>query len=96
MSTTFTQDIEAERFVLRDEDGALLSAVDYSINRQSVIALTHVFTPPALRGHGYAGQAVEQAVTLISHQGGLRIRPTCWYAARWFERHPEWNSILAD
>lgn len=93
--TVFRQDTESERFVLRDEEGALLSAVDYRVNGP-VIALTHVFTPPALRGRGWAAEAMRHTVDHIAQQGDLRVRPSCWYAARWFERHPERASLLVD
>ena len=47
----------------------------------------------ALRGQGVAGQLMEAAVDQIRSEG-LKARPICSYAAKWFEKHPEQGDLL--
>lgn len=95
MTTTLTDDQANSRYLLRDASGKLLSAVDYARNGDS-IALTHVFTPAPLRGHGYAADLMRAVVDELRTDARVgTVRPTCWYAAQWFDRHPEHADLLA-
>ena len=46
-----------------------------------------------LRGQGVAGKLVRAAVAKLKAQG-LQAKTSCWYAAQWFERHPEEQGLL--
>ncbi len=58
------------------------------------LIISHVFTPPALRGGGVASQLM-QAIVQQAQQERLRIQPICSYAAIWMKRHPEHEALLA-
>jgi len=59
------------------------------------LAITHTFTPPALRGKGIAGDLVAGFLD-DARARGLRIRPVCSYVVAYFQRHPEQRDLLAD
>ena len=74
------------------EDG-LLAFANY-VRQGEVLILPHVEADPALRGKGAAGRLMEGVVAQARAEG-LKIRPTCSYAAAWMRRHPEEQDLLA-
>jgi len=59
-----------------------------------VVVIPHVEAPEALRGTGAAGRLME-GIAAHARAEGLKIVPTCSYAAAWFRRHPEAGDLLA-
>lgn len=55
----------------------------------------HTYTPPAMRGNGYAGALVERLIADARGEG-LRIVPRCPFVAKQFDQHPEWADVKAD
>lgn len=58
-----------------------------------VADINHTFVDDSLRGKGIAGQLMEKAVEKIEADG-LKVRTTCSYAAKWFEKHTEKSGLL--
>lgn len=87
-----TNEKDASRYSLT-RDGVLVSVLDYR-NDGRTIALTRVFTIPTFRGNGHAAKVVEGAVADIESRGDRQVDPVCWYAAEWFEQHPEHAGML--
>lgn len=54
----------------------------------------HTLVPREIGGQGVAARLVEKLVSDAREQG-FRIRPTCSYVERKFERNPEWNDLRA-
>jgi uncharacterized protein len=88
----FADEPDASRYALHRGDD-LVSIIDYRDDGRS-LAMTRVFTVPTFRGHGYAAEIVARAVTELEARGDREVIPVCWYAAEWFERHPEHAGIL--
>lgn len=88
----FTDEKDASRYTLHRGDD-LVSVLDYRDDGHTV-ALTRAYTIPNHRGHGYAGELVERAVSSIESEGARRVIPVCWYVADWFAAHPERERIL--
>lgn len=59
-----------------------------------VVDVDHTFVDPSLRGQGVAGELMARAVQAI-RATDRKARPTCSYAATWFERHPSEHDLLA-
>jgi len=57
------------------------------------LIVSHVESPPALRGKGTAARLMEGIVT-IAREKNLKIVPLCSYAALWFRRHPDRGDVL--
>ncbi|RKE63977.1 GNAT family N-acetyltransferase [Microbacterium sp. AG238] len=89
---TFTHEKDASRYTLH-RGGDLVSVLDYRDDGRTV-ALTRAYTIPTFRGHGYAAEVVERAVSDIEGAGDRTISPVCWYVDAWFEAHPDRAGIL--
>lgn len=60
-----------------------------------ILVLPHVEAPLALRGTGAAGELM-RGVMEIARREGLKVIPTCGYAASWIRRHQEYTDLLAN
>ncbi|MDY4041012.1 MAG: GNAT family N-acetyltransferase [Collinsella sp.] len=74
--------------------GEVVAEVTFPTVEPGVAEINHTFVDESLRGQGIAGELLERAVAVIERDG-KRARPTCSYAVRWFERHPERADLLA-
>ncbi len=71
------------------------AVVDYRVAADGALILDHTFTPASMRGQGIAGQLVRAAVE-YARRTGVKVRPRCSYAVRFFERHPEFRDLLHE
>ena len=71
---------------------ALLDGGGRAIDEDTV-DINHTFVDESLRGQGMAGKLMEAAVNQIQSQGKKAV-PTCSYAVKWFEKHPEYNKLV--
>lgn len=62
--------------------------------RGEALVIPHVESPVPLRGKGTAGRLME-GLAALARAEGLKLIPTCSYAALWFRRHPAWSDVLA-
>ena len=83
---------EPGRIFATGEDGRLLAEVTFP-EREGAAEIDHTFVDPSLRGQGVAGQLLQAAADTLRAQG-RKARPTCFYAVRWFETHPEYADLL--
>lgn len=65
--------------------------VEY-IPRGGAIVIAHTIVPPAIEGRGVAA-ALVQAAYDYARENGLKVIPSCYYAAMWSRRHPEYADI---
>jgi len=78
----FTAEVDGHRILL-----------DYGAS-DGVMKIMHTTVPHALRGRGLAGQLVRAALD-HARAAGLKVVPSCSYAAEWIERHPEYGDLVA-
>ena len=83
---------ESGRISAMDETGKLLAEVTFP-EQEGLAVINHTFVDDSLRGQGVAGQLLRAAVDEVRAQG-KQTRTSCWYAAQWFERHPEEQDLL--
>lgn len=83
---------ETGRISARDESGKLLAEVTFP-DRDGAAEIDHTFVDPSLEGRGVAGQLLQAAADALRAEG-RKVRPTCSYAVRWFEKHPEQRDLL--
>jgi predicted GNAT family acetyltransferase len=86
-----TDNVEKRRFEL--SEAGRLAFADYWL-QGDVVTLPHVEADPALRGSGAAGRLMEGVLALLRSRG-LKVRPTCSYAAAYIRRHPEHQDLLS-
>ena len=73
------------RIFAQDETGKLVAEITFPTVAEGVADINHTFVDESLRGQGVAGELKAQ---------GLQAKTSCWYAAQWFERHPEEQGLL--
>ena len=78
------------RFVVR-VDGLVAELV--YVRRGEVLDIQHIFTPPPLRRREIAARLTEAAFAYARSEG-LRVVPTCSYAALYVERHPDVRALV--
>ena len=78
---------ETGRVYAQDAAGTLIAEITFPAEN-GVATIDHTFVDGSLRGQGVAGQLVRAAVADI-RAAGLKARPTCSYAVKWFDQHPE-------
>ena len=88
-----------DQLVLVDNDGApkkrfelhigdKIAFIDYIINKQGVIYLTHTEVPVGLEGQGVGSAIVSKTLDFIRLQN-LKMAPLCPFVAAYLKRHPE-------
>ena len=82
------------RIYAEDPAGNCIAEITFPAVRPGVWNIDHTFVGPSLRGQGAADQLV-RAVLARAEAEGAKLTATCYYAAAWFARHPEHQSILA-
>jgi predicted GNAT family acetyltransferase len=76
---------QLSRFELAVEGQLAFAAYQLAPGRMIV---THVETPPSLRGRGIAS-AVARGVLKAARQRGLAVTPRCRFMAAYVRRHPD-------
>lgn len=74
-------------------DGERIGFVAYRRDGD-VVDLPHTEVNPLHGGQGHAARVVEFALRDIE-ESGLRVTPTCPYIARFIERRPEFQPLVA-
>jgi predicted GNAT family acetyltransferase len=83
-------DKQNSSFVIKIDN--LLSYVSYNLNK-NIMELYTTYTPPQLRGRGFAEKVVKAALE-FAQENNLKIIPTCSYVRIFIERHPEYNHLI--
>ncbi len=86
------QNAEQNRFEIW-VDGELAGVLDYRREGDTWV-LPHTEVQPAFEGRGLAGELV-QATLDQARTDGLTVVPACPYVARWIERHPDYQDLVA-
>lgn len=92
MDLLITHDETAQRFVCV-VDGHPCT-VEYE-TKGTVMDVYRTFVHPALRGRGIA-ERLTSATVDHARKHGHKIRPSCSYTARFFQRHPEHREVLDE
>lgn len=72
----------------------LLSLVDYR-KREDVFLVTHTEVPLRLEGRGIAAAMTKVLLNYI-RDNGYKVHPICPYTKIYIQRHPEYESIVAQ
>lgn len=80
------------RIFALDETGKLLAEVTFP-EREGLAVIDHTFVDASLRGQGVADRLL-RAVADTLRREGRKAKPTCSYAVRWFQTHPEEQDLL--
>ncbi|MFL9584968.1 GNAT family N-acetyltransferase [Stenotrophomonas sp. AB1(2024)] len=84
-------DLAHHRFQARIQ--GYLALLDYQIQRRRMV-ITHTEVPEAIGGRGIAGELTKVALR-YARDKQLKVVPKCAYAEQFFERHAEYQDLLA-
>lgn len=84
---------EKHKIYLKDDQNHMLAVVTFPKQSEGVVNIDHTFVDPSLRGQGVAGKLMEAAVAYF-RSANIKAKPTCSYAVKWFEEHPECADVL--
>lgn len=80
------------RFEIGDPAG--LSLLQY-VRKGDAVHLTHTEVPKALEGQGRAS-ALTHAALEAAKRDGVKVVPSCPFAAAYVRRHPEYAALVAS
>ena len=83
---------EMNRFETEIDDHQAI--IEYSV-MPNILSLNHIEVDKELAGKGVASEMTE-TVLLQIEQRGLKVIPICPFIKKYIQKHPEWNSIIAD
>lgn len=81
---------QPEQHLFRTEVDGRTAFVEYRLF-DDYLDIIHTIVPPPIEGRGIAA-ALVKATYEYAKENGFKPKATCWYAARWLERHPEMNA----
>lgn len=81
------------RIYLSDGQGNTLAEVTWKDLGSQTIEINHTYVDDSLRGQGVAGKLMKAAADRLRSQN-MKAVPTCSYAVKWFEKHPEYKELL--
>ena len=85
---------EPGRIFALGEDGKLLAEITFPTGEDGVAYIGVKYLPmERLSMEPSASQLVRAAAAELRAQG-KRAKTSCWYAAQWFEKHPQEQDLL--
>lgn len=83
---------EPNRIFALNDQGNCIAEVTFPQEGEAV-NINRTFVDPSLRGQGVAGKLME-AVVQVLQEKNQKAKPTCSYAVKWFEKHPQYAHLL--
>ncbi len=84
-----------DRIYLEGEDHKVLAFVSFPSVNDTIVDAKHTYVDPSLRGQGVGDQLMLALIDELK-KSGKKVRATCPFVAKWFDRHTEYASFLAD
>jgi len=71
----------------------LTSVVDYTVDHNGNLKITHTGVPQQLEGRGIAA-ALTKAILNYARDNFIKVRPLCPYTKAYIEKHPEYSDLV--
>lgn len=91
MIENIKNDKSGSRFFLEIDGEEVYLMYDENKN---VIDLYSTYTPPKLRGKGFAAKVVRAALEYAKEKK-LKVIPSCWYVRKFIEENPEYQNLVS-
>jgi predicted GNAT family acetyltransferase len=88
----FADNTASHRFELR-QGGSVAAFADYRL-QDGVVCFTHTEVQPRHEGQGVGSRLAAAALDDVKKRG-LQVEPACAFIARYIERHPEYQPLVA-
>lgn len=73
----------------------LIPKIEYLINKETNVYLTHTEVPYELGGQGIGKQLVEEVLTDIENNN-MYVVPLCPFVTSYIRKNPEWKRLIAQ
>lgn len=93
MEITINDNTDRKRF--EHHNGGHTAFVEYIINSNGMIFLTHTEVPQPIEGQGIAFRMIHQVLQIIEKRN-LKLVPLCPTVAEYIRRNQEWKKLLAE
>ncbi|MEJ7757735.1 MAG: GNAT family N-acetyltransferase [Nocardioidaceae bacterium] len=90
---TVTDVAARQRFEL-EHDGELVGFIDYRLDDDSTVVMTHAEVFPRHGGQGFGSVMVRDALDAV-RESGRSVVPRCSFVAAYIARHPEYEDLRA-
>ena len=84
---------EENRIYLKNDEDHMTAEVTFPPVDDHLVCIDHTYVDPSLRGQGIAEKLMEEAVIKLRSEN-KKVKPTCSYAAKWFDKHKEYSDML--
>lgn len=84
---------EANAFKKYDDNGKMIAEILFPNKSDDVWDIKRTYVDNSLRGQGIADKLMQSVVDAAKEENAKLI-PTCSYAVKWFEKHPEESDLL--
>jgi len=88
----FIVNFEKKRFELHSEE--YIAFIDYILNNENTMFLTHTEVPKELGGKGIGKVLVQHSLEYLK-ENNYKLAPLCPFVAAYVKKNPEWGFLLA-
>lgn len=89
----FIVNYDKKRFELHTE--GYIAFIDYILNNENIMFLTHTEVPKELGGRGIGKILVQNSLEFIK-ENDYKLAPICPFVAAYVKKNPEWGAFLAQ
>lgn len=82
------------QIALFSDTNELLAEITFPYIDEQTVDVNHTFVDSSLRGQGIAGKLMEALIEELEARN-LKAVPACSYAQNWFDKHPEYSSLIS-
>jgi len=88
----FIVNYDKKRFELHTEGS--VAFIDYILNNENIMFLTHTEVPKELGGKGIGKILVQKSLEFLQ-ENNYKLAPLCPFVAAYLKKNPEWGFLLA-
>ena len=84
---------EQNKIYLNDQNNHMIAVVTFPKISENVVNIDHTYVDSSFRGQGIAAKLMEETVAQLKEHHWM-AKPTCSYALKWFDEHPEYSDLV--
>lgn len=89
----FIVNYDKKRFELHTEGS--VAFIDYILNNENIMFLTHTEVPKELGGKGIGKTLVQKSLEFLK-ENNYKLAPLCPFVAAYLKKNPDWGFLLAN
>lgn len=89
----FIVNYDKKRFELHTEGS--VAFIDYILNNENIMFLTHTEVPKELGGKGIGKTLVQKSLEFLK-ENNYKLAPLCPFVVAYLKKNPDWGFLLAN